>query len=108
MPSLSLADIQAFIQNGFVRIDRAFSPRFAEEGRAILWRDTGCDPLDRSTWNRPGIPPGGYSDPPFQEAANAPPLISAFDQLVGAGRWLPRDGLGTFPVRFPSDEDPGD
>ena len=35
-------------------------------------------------------------------------LHSAFDQLVGTGRWLPRDGLGTFPVRFPHPDDPGD
>jgi Phytanoyl-CoA dioxygenase (PhyH) len=27
---------------------------------------------------------------------------------VGPGRWLPRDSLGTFPVRFPSPDDPGD
>ena len=26
----------------------------------------------------------------------------------GKGRWRPRDGLGTFPVRFPHPDDPGD
>ena len=46
--------------------------------------------------------------PPFREAANTPVLHAAFDQLVGAGRWLPQGGLGTFPVRFPSPDDPGD
>jgi hypothetical protein len=51
---------------------------------------------------------GSYTDPPFQQAASAPVLTQAFDQLVGPGRWLPRDGLGTFPIRFPSPEDPGD
>ncbi len=51
---------------------------------------------------------GGYSDPPFQRAANSARLLAAFDQLIGPGRWIPRDGLGTFPVRFPSKEDPGD
>jgi hypothetical protein len=35
-------------------------------------------------------------------------LHAAFDQLVGKGRWRPRRGLGTFPVRFPSPDDPGD
>lgn len=35
-------------------------------------------------------------------------LHSAFDQIVGKGRWRPRDGLGTFPVRFPHPDDPGD
>ena len=35
-------------------------------------------------------------------------LHAAFDQLVGQGRWRPRMDLGTFPVRFPGMEDPGD
>jgi hypothetical protein len=101
-------DVQAFIKTGFVRIDEAFSRTVAAEGREILWQATGCDRLDRSTWTHPVIRLGGYSDPPFQQAANSPRLVAAFDQLIGAGRWLPREGLGTFPVRFPSKEDPGD
>jgi hypothetical protein len=35
-------------------------------------------------------------------------LQAAFDRLVGKGRWLPLQGLGTFPIRFPSPDDPGD
>jgi len=35
-------------------------------------------------------------------------MHTAFDQLVGKGRWLPRGGLGTFAVGFPSAEEPGD
>lgn len=101
-------DIQRFIHDGFVRIDNAFPREVAEEGRKILWRDTGCDPNDRSTWTKPVVRLGGYADPPFLEAANTPVLHKAFDQLVGKGRWFPRNGLGTFPVRFPSEEDPGD
>ena len=37
-----------------------------------------------------------------------PRLHAAFDQLVGSGRWVPRSSLGTFPIRFPSPDDPGD
>ncbi len=44
----------------------------------------------------------------FARAANTPVLHRAFDQLVGRGRWLPRPNLGTFPIRFPSPDDPGD
>jgi hypothetical protein len=101
-------EVQAFVETGFVRIDEAFSRTVAAEGREILWRATGCDRFDRTTWTQPVIRLGGYSDPPFQQAANSPRLIAAFDQLIGAGRWLPRDGLGTFPVRFPSKEEPSD
>jgi hypothetical protein len=106
--ALSAADIDSFINNGFVRIEDAFSKEVGAEARAILWRDTGCDPLDRSTWTRPVIRLGHYTQAPFREAANAPVLQAAFDQLVGSGRWCPVGALGTFPVRFPSEQDPGD
>lgn len=35
-------------------------------------------------------------------------MHTAYDALVGAGNWLPPAGLGTFPIRFPSTEAPGD
>lgn len=66
------------------------------------------DPHDRATWTKPVIRLPGYGGGPFQEAANTPVLHAAFDQLVGKGRWAPRDGLGSFPVRFPHPDDPGD
>jgi len=106
--ALSASQIRQFIEDGFVRIDGAFPRDAADEGRAILWRDTGCDPDDRTTWRRPVIRLGLYGQEPFARAANTPLLHRAFDQLVGKGRWLPRMNLGTFPVRFPSSEDPGD
>jgi hypothetical protein len=51
---------------------------------------------------------GMYGQEPFAQAANTPELHAAFDQLAGPGRWHPRGDLGTFPVRFPSPDDPGD
>lgn len=106
--ALSPAELDRFITDGFVRIDNAFPRELAEQGRAILWRDTGVDANDPATWTRPVIRLGGYHDLPFREAANMPVLHAAFDQLVGPGRWAPPQGLGTFPVRFPSDQPPGD
>jgi len=35
-------------------------------------------------------------------------LDAAYDQLVGHGRWLPPRALGTFVLRFPLPEPPGD
>ncbi len=106
--ALSAAQIDQLISEGYVRIDGAFPRETADAGRAILWADTGCDPDDPATWTRPVIRLNQYSQPPFRAAANMPLLHGAFDQLVGAGRWLPRGALGTFPVRFPSAENPGD
>jgi hypothetical protein len=105
---LSGAQIQQFIQDGFVRIDDAFPRQLADEGRGILWRDLPCDRDDPSTWTRPVVRLGYYGDEPFRKAVSTPVLYAAFDQLVGKGRWRPRPTVGTFPVRFPSSEDPGD
>jgi len=100
--------VREFIEDGFVRLPGAFSREVADAARAILWRDTGCSPDDPGTWTRPVVRLGMYGQEPFVSAANTPVLHAAFDALVGAGRWLPRDSLGTFPVRFPSAADPGD
>jgi hypothetical protein len=105
---LSDAQIQQFIRDGFVKIEEAFPRDLADQGRAILWRDTGCAPGDPTTWTKPVIRLGMYGQEPFAKAANTPVLHKAFDQLVGRGRWLPRMNLGTFPIRFPSPDDPGD
>lgn len=106
--TLSDAQISRFIRDGFVRIDDAFPRHVADEARGILWRDTGSDPDNPATWTRPAVRLGMYSQKPFIDSANTPALRDAYDQLVGAGRWLPCMSMGTFPVRFPSPEDPGD
>jgi hypothetical protein len=105
---LSPAQIDRFIADGYLAIPGAFSREDAMEGQRTLWTATGCDPDDPATWTKPVIRLGHLTQPPFARAANAPALREAFDQIVGAGRWLPRDGLGGWPIRFPSAEDPGD
>ncbi|GAA3394320.1 phytanoyl-CoA dioxygenase family protein [Cryptosporangium minutisporangium] len=98
----------AFVRDGFVHVPGAFPRDVADAARALLWERTGCDPDDPTTWTRPVIRLDGYGDEPFRVAANTPTLHAAFDALVGAGRWRPRTGLGTFPIRFPHPDDPGD
>ena len=100
-------NINSFTTGLFVS-QNAFSPEVAADARAILWRDTGCDPQDASTWTRPVIRLGDYPHEPFRVAANSPALHAAFDDLVGKGRWVPRESLGGFPIRFPHPADPGD
>jgi len=106
--SLSDRQIQQFIRDGFVKIEAAFSRDLADECRSILWRDTGCDERSPKTWTKPVIRLGMYGQAPFASAANTPVLHKAFDQLAGPGRWRARLDLGTFPIRFPSPDDPGD
>ena len=105
---LSDALIRQFIHDGFVKIREAFPRQLADECRSILWRDTGCDEADPTTWTKPVIRLGAYGQPPFISSANTPVLRKAFDQLAGPERWQPRNDLGTFPIRFPSTDDPGD
>jgi len=102
------AQISQFIHEGFVKIQEAFPRELADQGRSILWRDTGCDEADPRTWTKPVIRLGMYTQKPFATAANTPVLHQAFDQLVGPGRWRARSDLGTFPIRFPSAHEPGD
>jgi len=80
------ARIDRFILEGFVRVDNAFPRELADEGRHLLWRDTGCDPHDPTTWARPVIRLGDYGQEPFRQAVNMPRLHAAFDQLAGPGR----------------------
>lgn len=107
-PVLSNAQLERFIAEGFVRVDGAFPRELADEARAILWQHTGCRADDPKTWTKPVVRLGLFAQTPFARAGNTPVLRAAFDQLVGAGGWLPRTNLGTFVVRFPSPEDPGD
>jgi hypothetical protein len=105
---LSPAQLDSFIADGFVRVDNAFPRAVADECRTILWRLTGCDPDNPATWTRPVVRIAHRTDAPFVESANTPALRVAYDQLVGAGRWLPPAAMGTFPIRFPSAAAPGD
>src|SRR5258708_15202794 len=90
---LSSAEIQQFIQDGFVRIDRAFPRQLADEGCAILWRDLPCDPDDPASWTRPVIRLGYYDQEPVNTAVNSSVLYAAFYQLVRKRPWPPPSAL---------------
>lgn len=108
MDILSSEEINQFIDQGFVKLENAFSKELAEDALEILWKDTGCKRDDPSTWTQPVVRLGEYAQEPFRKIANTPELHHAFDQLVGRGRWIPRGSLGSFPVRFPSHDEPND
>ena len=99
---LTAKEIKKFITEGYVRIPDAFPAETARQCRQLLWQATGCDPNNRSGWTRPVVRIGEMAMKPFADAVNTSVLHQAFDQLVGADNWLPRQSLGTFPIRFPS------
>ena len=97
---LSDAQKDQFLHEGFVKLANAFPSETAAAARAILWQATGCDPEDRTTWTRPVIRLGDFAEGPFREAVNTEVLHSAFDELAGEGRWVPRASVGGFPIQF--------
>ncbi len=105
---LTEEEVEHFVNEGFVRIDNAFSKDTAQEAVDILWKDIPFDRTDPSTWKEPVVRLGMYSGKPFLDSINTPRLYSVFDQLVGVGKWIPCQNVGTFPVRFPVDKEPGD
>ncbi|MEV8034868.1 phytanoyl-CoA dioxygenase family protein [Streptomyces sp. NPDC086182] len=105
---LSVTQVTEFVDNGFVRVDKAFPADVAAECRAICWQETGCDPDDPATWTEPVIRLGSCAQEPFRTAENTPRLLRAFDQLAGPGRWIPRTSIGSIPIRFPHPRSPGD
>ena len=106
--SLTAEQIEQFVTAGFVKLESAFPSDIGEQCRQELWRATGYDPDQPSTWTSPFVRLEFFATPPFREAANTPVLHEAFDQLIGAGRWIALTGLGTFPLRFPSPDAPAD
>lgn len=100
--------VTRFLRDGFVKLEGAVAPRVAASCARLLWRETGCDPDDPETWTQPVHWVGGMAQGPFAAAPNSPALHRAYDLLVGAGRWEPRYSLGTFPLRFPHEQEPDD
>jgi Phytanoyl-CoA dioxygenase (PhyH) len=104
MEKLSEAQIAQFIMEGYVKLDGAFPAAIADECRKILWKATQCDSDDPDTWTQPVIRIGELGLEPFKQAANTTLLLNAYDQLAGSGNWMPRATLGSFPIRFPSQQ----
>ncbi|CAM3300954.1 phytanoyl-CoA dioxygenase family protein [Stackebrandtia soli] len=98
---LAPEQIEAFVRDGFVRVPAAFDARTAATCRDELWREIGYDAEDPATWVEPVVRVWHMHTEPFRAAVNTPALHAAFDALVGAGRWVPRGGVGSLPLRFP-------
>jgi hypothetical protein len=108
LSGLSTAQIDHFIEHGYLKLEGAFDSGLASRGRDELWDAIGFFPDAPETWSAPVIRLGFMSGSTFVDAANTPLLHKAYNALIGEGRWLKPKGLGSLPVRFPSTDDPGD
>ena len=108
MRVLSRAELEAYRRDGFIHLPEAFPRALALRCRDLLWKQIDEDPTDSSTWRRPVVRVGSQTDPAFSDAAQSPRWVRAIEELVGPTA-APTPWMGgTFAIRFPVDEDPGD
>lgn len=107
---LSEAELDGFVSDGYLHLEGAFDAELAARCVDVLWSMLDVDRADPSTWNRPVMRIAGSTHPDLVAAVNTERLVGAIDDLLGGpDLWQRRaEGYGTFPVRFPSDADPGD
>jgi hypothetical protein len=99
---LDLLDIQAFMSDGYAKVENAALRSAADEARALLWRQLGLSPRDRDGWSEPvrwASDLTGFG--PFGALIRSPELAAALDAVCGRGGWVPRGSLGNIPVRVP-------
>lgn len=107
MKKLTTNELEQFIEQGYLKLENAFSKELAAECRSLLWKTIQLDPDAPETWTKPVIWLGEIGLEPFRQAANTAVLLQAFQQLA-SDNWLPKTSLGSFPIRFPSKESTGD
>lgn len=114
--SLSGEDTEQFIEDfcekGFVVVRGAVAAETVRACRRVIeveLRARSVDPDDPATWTEPVVRLPCPVGPEFAAAGTSPALWKTYDALLGAGRWVQRQGVGgTIPIRFPSSKDPGD
>jgi hypothetical protein len=85
---LTTEEIDSFVRDGFIHVERAFPRLVADQGRALLWDEMGLSAGDPAGWSQPVIRLPGSGAQPFDRAVNSERLHRCFDQLVGPGRWV--------------------
>jgi len=102
---LTDAEIEQFVEAGYVRVDEAIPRALADECRRLVLEQLHIAP--DGPWPDPVIR-GLVEGSAIHDAANGPRLLDAVGQLLVGEPWDPRPNLGMFVVRCPSDVDPGD
>lgn len=103
---LTAAQIEDFIQRGWVKCEAAFPRAQAALAQDFLWdklAERGIRKDDPSTWHSPmEFIAENYNTPPFDGCAT-PRLAAACADLVGDGRWVAQHEIGWWgwwPVNF--------
>jgi hypothetical protein len=104
--ALSPAQVEQFIECGYVPLRQAFACQDALAVQDAIWErlaERGIHRSDPATWTEPVVHiKENYSGPVF-EACMTPRFADAIEDLVGPGRWRYRGvpyGWGWWPVNF--------
>lgn len=97
-----MVDLEAFVSDGYVKVEQAAPQEVADAAQAVLWQRLGLTPEDPSQWSVPVMWTSDMTgEGPFGELARSPRLAAALDVICGTGGWRPRGALGNIPVRLP-------
>lgn len=102
---LTDAEIEQFVDAGFVRVDEAIPRALAEECDRLVLEQLLIAP--DGPWPHPVVR-GLVEGDVIHRAANSERLLDAVGQLLAGEPWDPRPNLGMFAVRCPSEVDPCD
>ncbi|MCX5660734.1 MAG: phytanoyl-CoA dioxygenase family protein [Planctomycetota bacterium] len=106
MPVLSPAEIEQFVDDGYVVVRKAFPRDLAELILPDVWAAMGYDAHKPETWDKAFIHLRQFLwHMPF-EAVYTEKLRGAVDQLLGRGRWLVPMRSGWWPIYFPGHQKP--
>jgi hypothetical protein len=87
---LNAADVEQFVELGWVKVKEAFPRSNALQCQDFLWdklKERGVDRNDRSTWQHPMMyVQEAYRSPEFDQC-NTQRLADAIEDLIGKGRW---------------------
>jgi hypothetical protein len=99
---MAMLDIEAFVSDGYVKVEQVAPREVADTARAVLWKRLGLSADDPEQWSAPVMWTADMTgEGPFGELARSPRLTAALDRICGTGGWQPRGALGNIPVRFP-------
>jgi hypothetical protein len=106
-----MVDVEAWWQQGVLKIEQPELRPAADAVRAQLWRRIGLSPDNSAAWTKAVVWTADMTgDGPFGALARSARLADALDRVCGPGVWQPRGALGNIPVRFPvrpGDDDRG-
>ena len=98
--------VEQFIEEGHVLLRDAFPRDLAAEIRRLVIEKCGAREDDPSTFTvRRNHITDAFPGDPWMRACT-PRYEAALDQLMGAGRWIPIQNLGWWPVLFPGFDSP--